>query len=143
MEISPNPDLPDVASVLALCGLPGDDIEPAFLPDFVLARQGANPAGVAGMQRLGASALVRSVAVDPRFRSQGLGSRLVAEVERRARGNGVRQLYLLTHDAQPFFARLGYRAVERDCAPPEIRQTAQYASSCCCGATLMAKPLEA
>lgn len=143
MRISRNPGLPDVAALLNSCGLPSDDIVPSYLPDFVLATEGPAPIGVAGLQVFGARALLRSVGVAPDQRSHGLGTKLVAATEARAKERGVTQLYLLTNDAQAFFARLGYEPVERCAAPPEVQASAQFSSSCCCGATLMSKELEA
>ncbi len=142
MRLSSNPPLADVAALLARCGLPSDDIEPAQLADFVVAVNDRHVLGVAGLQCLGAAALVRSVGVDPAQRSRGLGSTLLDAVETRARERGVRQLYLLTNDAAGFFARHGYAALQRCAAPAEIQGCSQFGLSCCGAATLMSKPID-
>ena len=139
MHISSNPTMDQVLRLLAQCGLPSDDILPEYLPNFVLARDGESDVGVAGLQILGSTALVRSVAVVPTHRSRGLGTKLLAAIEQRARSQGVKQLFLLTNDAQTFFMAHGYRESPRSLAPAEIRGCSQFASSCCGAATLMVK----
>ena len=52
------------------------------------------------------------------------------ELERLARGAGISQLTLLTQDAREFFAALGYRVIERQAAPEEVRQSAEFRSLC-------------
>lgn len=140
--LSRNPSLTDVVALLSRCGLPSNDIDPQWLADFVVVVDRGGPLGVAGLQCFGSTALVRSVGVDARHRSQAWGSRLLGAVEAFAREHGVRQLYLLTHDAAGFFARHGYAAMPRCAAPAEIQGCAQFGSSCCGAATLMTKSIE-
>jgi amino-acid N-acetyltransferase len=142
MLLSSNPALQEVATVLASCGLPSEDIEPGLLSNFVVAKEGTTPIGVAGLELRGASALVRSVGVTISHRRHGLGSNLLAAVEARAVQLGVGHAYLLTNDAQGFFARHGYTAIQRCLAPAEIQACTQFSSSCCAAATLMSKRLD-
>ena len=143
MRLSASPELQEVSALLASCGLPSEDIKPESLSDFVVAKEGNTPVGVAGLEVLGSSALVRSVGVATSHRGHGLGSNLLAAVEAKAKARGVKQLYLLTNDAQSFFGKHGYIAVQRCSAPAEIQACSQFGSSCCGAATLMNKQLEA
>lgn len=143
MRLSSNPALPEVAALLSSCGLPSEDIEPGFLSNFVLAREGTTPVGVAGLEVKGLAGLVRSVGVAPSHRRHGLGANLLAAVEARAKELGVKQVYLLTNDAQGFFAKHGYAAIQRCSAPAEIQACSQFGSSCCEAATLMSKQIAA
>ena len=59
------------------------------------------------------------------------------EIEARARG--ARAIYLLTGDAVPFFARLGYAPCGRDAMPPAIAASPHFAKSRLASATAMAK----
>ena len=79
IELDTSPSLAEVAAVLTACGLPGDDIEHAFLQHFVIARDDRVPVGLAGVQLLGNRALLRSVAVLDSHRSAGVGSRWSAQ----------------------------------------------------------------
>ena len=51
------------------------------------------------------------------------------------------ELWLLTIDADAWFARLGYTTQARAFAPPEIQQTEEFASLCPGDAVLMMKKL--
>lgn len=137
-----NPGLARVAAVLATCGLSSDDVGPEHPSDFVLAHEGPVDVGVAGLQVFGTEALVRSVGVLPGRRSRGLGAELLAAIEGHARSRGVRQLYLLTTDAQPFFAQHGFSAVPRSSAPARVQGSTQFGSTRCGSATLMAKTID-
>ena len=143
MRLSSNPELQEISALLSSCGLPSEDIKLESLPDFVVAREGDTPVGVAGLEVLGSAALVRSVGVATSHRCHGLGSNLLAAVEAKAKERGVKQLYLLTNDAQGFFGKHGYNAVQRHAAPAAIQACSQFGSSCCGAATLMSKRLEA
>jgi GNAT superfamily N-acetyltransferase len=55
---------------------------------------------------------VRSMFVDPPFQGHGIGRRLMSEVEQTARADGVVTLTVPSSvTAEPFYARLGYRAI--------------------------------
>ena len=55
-------------------------------------------------------AQVRFMAVDPQWRGRGLGSTVLRELERRARGAGATSVVLNARDtAQRFYAQHGYR----------------------------------
>jgi predicted GNAT family N-acyltransferase len=59
-----------------------------------------------------AEAQVRFMAVDPQARDRGLGSLILRECERRARGAGATSIVLNARDhAQRFYARHGFVAV--------------------------------
>jgi amino-acid N-acetyltransferase len=142
MHFSSNPSMAQVARLLAECGLPSDDILPEHLANFVLARDDDSEVGVAGLQVLGSSGLVRSVGVLPHHRGRGFGTKLLAAVEDRARSQGLKRLYLLTRDAQSFFSAHGYTESSRCSAPPEVQGCSQFGASCCAAATLMCKRTE-
>ena len=106
MLLSSNPKFEEVTSLLLTCGLPSEDITPQMLQEFVVIREDDSLLGVAGLQIFGSVALVRSVGVDAAHRSRSLGSSLLAAIEARARQRSVKQLYLLTKDAQLFFTSM-------------------------------------
>jgi amino-acid N-acetyltransferase len=129
----------EVKPLIAACGLPVEDIGEDST--FVAAREGMNVRGVAGIQRLGAAALLRSVAVDPAWRGKGIAQALCDAAMRRANEHGVRRLFLLTTDAQRFFTKLGFVAVDREALPPEVRETAQFRDLCPQSAIAMERDL--
>lgn len=136
-----SPSLDQAFPLLELCGLPTGDIALQLLEHFVVAQRGAQTVGVAGLQCLGSSALVRSVAVHPHHRRAGLGQQLLSAVEGRAHALGVQRLFLLTDSAQAFFQHQGYAQWPRCAAPPAVQACSQWGLQGCAGATAMVKVL--
>jgi amino-acid N-acetyltransferase len=99
------------------------------------------PQGVVGLEIYGNDALLRSLAVDPAARGRGCAGALVAQAEQYAQQRGVRRIYLLTTSAADFFARLGYKRLERDEAPGAIRTTSEFAALCPASSVFMVKEL--
>jgi amino-acid N-acetyltransferase len=99
------------------------------------------PQGVVGLEIYGTDALLRSLAVDPAVRRRGCARALVAQAQRYAQQRGVRRIYLLTTSAADFFARMGYKRLERDGAPPAIRTTSEFAALCPASSVFMVKEL--
>ncbi len=134
-------DLAAASALLADAKLPVDDVAEHFA-SFLVAELGGRVVGVAGLERCGDVALVRSVAVEAALRGQQLGHALCAELFARAERGGVRELHLLTEHAAGFFARLGFAPEARDSAPPAIRATRQFSALCPASAQLMRRKLE-
>ena len=132
IEIGPptRADLPAIAALLRAAELPHEDIGP-HVANFLVARRGSEIVGAVGAELGGADALLRSLVVAPAVRGAGLGSRLVAELERAARGLGVERWWLLTTTAEKFFAARGFRVAARGEAPEAIRRTGQFNGGCC------------
>jgi amino-acid N-acetyltransferase len=131
--------LAEIKALLSSCRLPTDDIRHDGI--FVVARAGAQVCGTAGIERFGASALLRSVAVQPAWRGRGIAHALCDEILRRASAMQVRRVFLLTTDAQRFFHGIGFAVVDRASLPPEIRATAQFRELCPQTAAAMARDL--
>jgi amino-acid N-acetyltransferase len=131
--------LDEVKALLATCGLPTQDIREDAV--FVVARSDVQLCGTAGMEPFGTVGLLRSVAVQPAWRAQGIARALCDEISQRARAMGVRRLFLLTTDAHALFRRAGFATIERDSLPAEIRATAQFRELCPASAVAMARDL--
>ena len=135
-------DLPGVIALLKACGLPTDDLDAVSLEHFELAIDArSHIVGLAGFDRAGSDALLRSLAVAPDWRGRGLGEQLVARREAAARVAGVNRFFLLTTSAADYFRRLGYREVTRADVPSAIAAHAQFRSLCPASATCLAKRL--
>jgi amino-acid N-acetyltransferase len=66
----------------------------------------------------------------------------VSALEANAYCNGVRDLWLLTIDAERYFESLGYKMMSRESAPDSIRNSEEFSGLCPDGAYLMRKVLE-
>ncbi len=134
-------DFPAIISLLTACQLPMGDLNMAGINNFVVAISGNTLIGVCGLEVFGTAGLPRSLAVEQEWRGRGIGERLVAENERRARDAGVRVLYLLTTTAATYLQRLGYENVQRDTVPEAIAAHAQFRGLCPASAKCLGKRL--
>lgn len=137
-------DWPAIRSLLEAGRLPLQGAED-HLATFVVAVAGTEVVGVAGAEVHGDSALLRSVAVAPRFRGQGLGSSLVRQLLAEAGRRNVRRAFLLTTDAYDYFLRFGFTHQTRDLVPQALLGSAEFQGACpddagLMGATLIETP---
>jgi UDP-N-acetylmuramate: L-alanyl-gamma-D-glutamyl-meso-diaminopimelate ligase len=106
-------DMPGVRRALELTHLEEparDDQQHSF---FVL-RNEDGAVGCVALEVMGDDAILRALAVDPKFRGAGYGWMLADMAVSQARWRGVRRIYLLTANASDFFAaKFGFRVVDR------------------------------
>jgi amino-acid N-acetyltransferase len=132
-------DLGVARGMLAAAGLPTEDLSSESLA--IVAEAAGDIAGIIGLERFTGRGLLRSLVVSDRFRGRGLGNTLVAALEEHALEMGVTELWLLTIDADRWFAGHAYEVIERGDAPEDIRNTREFSSLCPGDAVLMRKEL--
>jgi amino-acid N-acetyltransferase len=120
-------DIPFVVDLLKQNGLPFADI-PEKREALFLARSGGSVVGIGGVEILGRSGLLRSLAVKQDERNKGYGRAITVQLMDHAGRAGVKELYLLTNTATAFFERLGFTRIGRDSAPRAITQTSEFSS---------------
>lgn len=135
----------DAASIRALLQrseLATSDLETSA-PQFIVAC-GADDAivGAGALKALGEVALLRSVTVASEHRGRGIGEGIVQELERMAGAGRVRHLVLLTLTAKDFFARQGFREIDRNAVPEAVQFTEEFRFLCPASAICMCKSLE-
>jgi len=135
-------DLAIARDWLAAAGLPTEDLSIAHMDAFLIAVQHDLPVGMIGLEAYSECGLLRSLIVDTACRGKGLGAQLVAALETKAAADGITGLWLLTTDADPFFARHGYEVKQRSGAPAAIQNSAEFSSLCPGDAVLMRKSLQ-
>jgi amino-acid N-acetyltransferase len=133
-------DLAVIRRLLEDAGLPTSDLAAAN-PRFTVLHEHGRIVAAGALQPFGSAALVRSVVVAGDRRRAGLGHVVVQELEHRARTDRIGRLILLTHTAAEFFARQGYRVIERHAAPQDVRGSEEFRSLCAASATCMEKVL--
>jgi BolA protein len=121
--------------LLQSAGLPIDDLAGKRFVGMVRGGQVLVAAG--GLDLAPPHGLLRSLAVEAQWRGQGLGRVMVIKLLGEARNAGVGDLYVLTANAAPFFASVGFEAVERNAVPPAIAETSQFSSKACASAKVM------
>ncbi len=132
-------DLEAAIGLLQQAGLPTSDLSLQRLA--LVAEKGKELHGVIGLESFGQVALLRSLVVSPDARGAGIGPALVTALESLCSAEDVRQLWLLTIDADTFFEKLGYKTQLRNDAPEAIRNTKEFSGLCPGDAHLMLKEL--
>lgn len=141
MRIEPLPVTDEIKALLTACDLPASDIPPDSQVRFFGIRQDGALVAVVGLELYPPFGLLRSLAVAPFWRGQGLARKLVAHAESFAAARSVESLFLLTTSAQTFFLKLGYAPATRKDAPAAIRATSQFSALCPASAALLSKTL--
>jgi amino-acid N-acetyltransferase len=134
-------DLSEIRNPLRANDLPVQDVSTALIEGFLVAEDASGPViGSGGLEQLGSSVLLRSLAVAPGSRGKGIEWALVAHLKDNARSCGQQDAWLLTTIAERFFERAGYKQVCRDEVPGEVRPR-QFTVLCPSTATCMRKRL--
>ncbi|MEM9209382.1 MAG: arsenic resistance N-acetyltransferase ArsN2 [Pseudomonadota bacterium] len=131
-------DWEDVRGLLSDADLPVADLDAGCMERFMIAETAQGDViGAIGMDAQGDVALLRSLVITAEARAGGVGRALVERLEALAVSRGVREVWLLTIDADGYFARLGYETRSRAEAPPAILATDEFTSLCPASAVLM------
>ena len=120
--------------------LPLADVD-AHVGTMVVARNGNEVVGAAGVELYADGALLRSVVVSPLMQGQGLGRGLAEAALDVARSRGTGTAFLLTTTAEKFFAKLGFEPISRAEVPESVQASVEFQSACPASATVMRKPL--
>ncbi|WP_019991183.1 arsenic resistance N-acetyltransferase ArsN2 [Rudanella lutea] len=133
-------DRAEIAALLEEVRLIADDL-PEHLSGFVLAREGDQLVGVAGLESFGEVALLRSVAVKPTHRGRQIAEHLLEQLLEMAQSQSIAQLYLITTTAEDYFAGHGFSSINRQSVPLAVQQSAQFSSLCPASAAVMHRSL--
>jgi len=120
--------------------LPVNDL-PENLDGFFVATEGGEVVGMVGMEIYGNYGLLRSVAVPPHRRGQGIAGKLIRHVESAGKLKGLSALYLLTETAAEYFKNKGFIQISREQAPEEIKTSSEFSHVCPASAIVMEKPI--
>ena len=126
--------------LLAAEKLPVADL-PKSLANFRVVIQGDQVTGVAGIEIYGDYGLLRSMAVKPDSRNQGIAGTLLNEIEVMAAAKGLTAIYLLTETAPEYFRGKGYIQIARAGVPAEVQASSEFSHVCPQSAIVMKKTL--
>lgn len=133
-------DRPAIENLLSRLELPVAGVA-EWIEHFWVAESAGSVVGVAGVELYGEGALLRSVAVDPGWRSSGLGRTLVDRALAAAKNSGARDVFLLTTTAERYFPRLGFEGTSRDLVPARVQQSVEFREACPASAIVMRRAL--
>ena len=133
-------DWPAIASLLRVNHLPTEGF-PESVSAAVVACDGNEVVGVAGLEIYDDAALLRSVVVSETARGRSLGQQLTRAAMDLAGARQVTQVYLLTTTAETFFARLGFEIIERSSIPVSVQESVEFKGACPASAIAMCRPI--
>lgn len=122
-------DWPRIRALLGAANLPLAGAED-HLADYIVAESAGELVACAGLEIHGDAALLRSCAVDERFRQRGLGCELVKRVTTLATSRGIRELFLLTTTAETYFSRRGFQPISRDEVAAPLKASQEFRGAC-------------
>jgi N-acetylglutamate synthase-like GNAT family acetyltransferase len=125
-------DTDSIRACLLACDLTLAGVGSAELHLSVLETRAGQTVGVTGYESAGPHALIRSVAVAPSLRGNGLGVMLAEVAFEQAAAAGAEQLWLFSRRGGAFWQRLGFRLTPTDglvAALPHTWQVSDFAES--------------
>ncbi|MGZ3755475.1 MAG: arsenic resistance N-acetyltransferase ArsN2 [Mucilaginibacter sp.] len=129
-----------IITLLASQNLPVKDL-PQTLDDFIVMQDQDEIIGVAGLETYGNYGLLRSMAVAPAYRNQGIADNLLTQIENLAASKKLTAIYLLTETAAGYFTRKGYQNTNRDTVPADVQQSTEFSHVCPVSAIVMKKTI--
>lgn len=129
-------DLDEIKALLTASDLPLAGVDDHW-KTFLVARDGEKLVGCGGAEAYQFAALIRSVAVLPEYRSRGVGRRLVRQLLDRLASRGLREFYLLTTTAEPYFKKRGFKVIDRDEVHPQLLSSREFQDACPASAVCM------
>lgn len=131
----------NVIQVLTAVKLPVEDL-PSSLENFYVVVDNSNEViGVAGLEIYGDYGLLRSLAILPGYRDQGIAGQLLERVESLATLNNLKAICLLTETAPEYFGRKGYAKITRADVPEAVQASSEFSHVCPVSAIVMKKEL--
>jgi len=129
-------DLTPARELLHRVNLPDHGVAERF-GHYLVVRDASRLVGLCGLEVCGDDGLLRSVAVEPDYRGEGIGGLLVAGAQELARKLKLEALYLLTTGAEGYFRRHGFQDWAREKAPAAVRESWEFRSGCPSTSVLM------
>jgi amino-acid N-acetyltransferase len=140
ISLATPPDLPAVFDLLDRSRLPRAGLA-EHVGSTLVARDQVGIVGTAALEVYGDCALLRSVAVAPERRGQGMGHAVTTAALDLARRRGLRAIYLLTETAADFFPKYGFRPVPRSAVAPAVLASTEFTTACPDSALAMVRTL--
>jgi amino-acid N-acetyltransferase len=124
-----------IQSLLEANNLPVSDLN----DDITFFVEKANDSIIAtgGIESAGNDAIIRSIAVDDAYKGKGFGSKITRQLLNYAKETGMKDIYLLTTTAENYFPRYGFKKIDRQEVPMDVKNSSQYKDVCPDSAVVM------
>lgn len=129
-RISSTKDEEAAIKVLEVLGLCHEDVGHGNVQLYGFSTAENAKVGIGGLELYSDTAILRSVVVFDGFRGRGFGGAVVKLLLEEARQQGIKELYLLTYDAQDFFRKFGFMETDRSKAPTALLNSYEFAKGC-------------
>jgi len=128
MQKSNLKEMPLIQSLLETNNLPVSDLN----DDITFFVEKANNSIIAtgGIESAGNDAIIRSIAVDNAYKGKGFGSKITRQLLKYAKETGMKDIYLLTTTAENYFPRYGFKKIDRQAVPVDVKNSSQYKDVC-------------
>ena len=134
-------DLEEVKKLLLENNLPIDDIEESAV-QFFIAKVDNSIVGVIGIEQYKGIGLLRSLAVQDRYKNMEIGRNLIEYLLDYSENNAIRELFLLTTSAEKYFKKFDFYKIHRENTPTTIKETKEFSDICPAAAVIMKKGIE-
>jgi len=122
-------DLDTIKQLLESASLPTLGVA-EHVQHFLVAENSATIVGTIGLEVYGDTALLRSAVVIPNMQSKGIGGLLYSHNLDQARRLRVRRLLLLTNTAEEYFARKGFKRIDKKSVTGPITTSVEFTGAC-------------
>lgn len=135
-------DLPEILALLSAANLPHEGVS-EHLDNFLVARADANRiVGCIGLERYDELGLLRSAAVLPSYRGQGIGGRLTQTLLDLAAQEGIGEMVLLTTTAKEYFqTKFGFVETVRAQYAARLANSPEWNLPRCSSAAFMSRQI--
>jgi amino-acid N-acetyltransferase len=129
-------DYGQIKNLLQSVDLPLDGVS-QNINNYLMLLEGRQLIGTVGLEIYEKKALLRSLAVATAQQGNGYGQKLCHSIIDRARKLNITELYLLTENAEGFFASHGFKIISREMVDRNVKSSVEFQSVCPESATCM------
>ncbi|HMP29019.1 MAG TPA: arsenic resistance N-acetyltransferase ArsN2 [Saprospiraceae bacterium] len=134
-------EINQIIDLLKNVALPYSDLTDSKVTFIVATNTNQELIGAIGVEIYGADGLLRSFAVNKRYKNIGIGHQLLSHMLAKCANEGLSHLHLLTNTAKDFFLKRGFYILDRISAPESIQSTQEFSLLCPSSAIYMTKQL--
>ena len=114
-------ELAGIRELLASQNLPHERFEER-LSHLLVAQSKGTVVGCIGLELLDRMGIIRVLAVEPGFQEEDIDRQLIEHILDYARLANIEEVYAFTSSLSPYLEELGFKAVNREELPPEIKE---------------------